>query len=413
MNYGNCFISFKIPDNNISILKPKELSPLINVNNSIIKSLRKPVEAKPLKDLITEKTRVALLVSDITRPCPSKKILPPLILELKKFGVSLNNITVFFATGTHREHMPEEKEKIIGTEVLKRIKTVDHNSQDKKKHCYLGRTRRGTEVFVNKQVINNDLIIGIANTDIHYFAGYSGGAKSLFPGIAAFESIQQNHALMLLPNSEPGKAEGNPVREDLEEAAQMTNFNFIVNVVLDDKKNIVEVVSGQYVKAHRLASKINDLMYKTPIGKKADIVIASAGGFPKDINLYQAQKGLDNARIAVKEGGTIIYIAECIDGIGNETLIKWLQEASHPDDVIERLRMRFVLGGHKAFAIAKVAKTAEIYLISSLAEKFIKMSFMKPTKKVEDALDQAFATHGKDASVALMSHAGSTLPSLQ
>jgi nickel-dependent lactate racemase len=257
------------------------------------------------------------------------------------------------------------------------------------------------------------LIIGIANIDIHYFAGYSGGAKSLLPGVAAFKSIQQNHSLMLLYGSEPGIANGNPVREDLEEASKKTNFKFIVNVILNDKKEIVKVVAGDCIKAHRFAIAVNDVMYKRPIKEKADIVVATAGGLPKDINFYQAQKGLDNAAYAVNEGGTIIFLAECIEGMGDKTFNQWLSEASCPDEVIERLQRRFILGGHKAYAIAKLVKKAEIIIVSKLSRDLVEKSFMKPAKSIEEALNEAFATHGNNSSVILMPYAGSTLPFLK
>jgi nickel-dependent lactate racemase len=215
---------------------------------------------------------------------------------------------------------------------------------------------------------------------------------------------------MLHSGSEPGKADGNPVREDLEEASRIAGFSFILNVALNEDKEIVKVFAGDYIKAHRAGAEVNDYMYKRPMKEKSDIVLATAGGFPKDINLYQAQKGLDNAGYAVKEGGTIIFLAECIEGMGDETFSQWLQEASHPADVIERLKKGFVLGGHKAYAIAKIAKMANITLISNLSENLAKKAFMKPAKTVEKALDEAFQTHGRDATVALMPYAGSTLP---
>jgi nickel-dependent lactate racemase len=413
MNYGKSSIDFDIPDRNIiSTLIPQELPPIKNVSETIVEALRKPVDAKPLKDIVDKTTNVALLISDITRPCPSHKILLPLLTELNKSGVSDHHITIYFATGMHRRHTLEEKKKLVGTDIFNRIKTIDHDSHDSKNHHFLGKTKRGTEIFLNKQVLSNDLLIGIANIDIHYFAGYSGGAKSLLPGVASFQSIQQNHSLMLLQGSEPGRADGNPVREDLEEASQMANFNFIVNVALNENKEIVKVVAGHYIKAHRSGAEANDYMYKRHIKERADIVLATTGGFPKDINLYQSQKALDNAAYAVKAGGTIILLAECVEGMGEKTFSQWLQEASCPDDVIERLKKGFVLGGHKAFAIAKIAKTNEIILVSSLPEELVKKSFMKPAKTVEDALAQAFVTQGKDATVTLMPYAGSTYPSL-
>lgn len=411
LNYGSGNVEFVIPDNNVaSILRSRDLPPLGNVDEAVVKAIREPVGAPPLKDVADKNARIALLVSDITRPCPSYRLLPSLVAELNRYGVSDDHITIFFATGMRRGHTLGERQKLVGAALFKRIKTVDHDSHDRANLQYLGKTERGTEVTLNKQVLQNDLVIGIANIEIHYFAGYSGGGKSLLPGVAAFETIQQNHSLMLLPGSEPGKADGNPVREDIEEAGQIARFGFIVNAVLNKGKEIVKTVAGHYVEAHRSVVAVNDYMYKTPMEEKADIVVASAGGSPKDTTLYQAQKGLDNASYAVKQGGTIVFIAECAGGMGNKLFAQWLLEANRPEDVVERLGKGFVLGGHKAYAIAKLAQNVDISLISRLPEDVVKQSFMTPVATMEGALTRAFAIHGKDATVALLPHADSTLP---
>lgn len=411
LNYGRGFLELDVPSKNVTaILKPRALSPIRNEEEAILRAIREPIGTASLEDMVDPRTHVALLVSDITRPCPSNKILPPILAELNRSGVPNDHITIFFATGMHRGHTLEEKGKLAGANVINKVKSFDHNSKDKQNHCYLGRTTRGTEIFLNKQVLNCDLLIGVANIDIHYFAGYSGGGKSLLPGVAAFETIQQNHSLMLLPSSVPGKADGNPVREDLEEACKIANFDFIVNAVINDDKEIVKVVAGHYVKAHRAGALVSDYMYKMPIEREAEIVIATAGGFPKDIDLYQAQKGLDNARCAVKDGGTIIFLAECKEGYGDKTFAQWLMEANCPEDIMERLAKGFVLGGHKAYAVARLVKDVEVFLISSLSNEVVKKAFMNPARTLKEALDAAFATHGKDANVIIMPYAGSTLP---
>ncbi|MFQ5711594.1 MAG: nickel-dependent lactate racemase [Candidatus Geothermarchaeales archaeon] len=411
LKYGKGRVELQVPDKNVLFtLKPRTLPGVKNEAEAITHALREPIGAEPLRDLVDVGAEVALLVSDITRPCPSHKILPPLITELNRAGVSDDHITVFFATGMHRKHTRWEIERLVGSEMFERLRVVDHDSRDERIHRYLGKTRRGTEVSVNEQVLDKDFLIGVANIDVHYFAGYSGGAKSLMPGVSSFETIQQNHSLMLHPGSKPGKAQGNPVREDLEEASRLANLDFIVNVVLNEERDIVKVVAGHPIEAHRAGIPPNDYMYKAPIGERADIVIAAAGGFPKDINLYQAQKGLDNAGYAVKEGGTIILLAECGEGLGDKTFEDWLSEATSPGDIIERLRDEFVLGGHKAYAIARLVENVGIILVSNLPDDLVKKSFMSPAKTVEDALKKAFNAQGRNATVTVMPFAGSTLP---
>ncbi len=355
------------------------------------------------------------MVSDITRPCPSHKILPHVIDELNGAGVGDVDMTIFFANGMHRKQTAEDMNKLIGPGILGR-KVVNHDSKDKANLEYVGRTRRGTDVSINKRALDCDFKIGIANVDIHYFAGYSGGGKSLLPGVSSFDTIQQNHSMMTLPRAEPGVVEGNPVRDDIEEGARIAGMDYILNVVLNEDKGIVQAVAGDF-KAHRAAVKTNDLMYKVPIDRRADIVIASAGGFPKDINLYKSQKALDNALYAVKDGGTIILLAECPEGLGDETFEEWIMEASCPDDIIERLREGFALGGHKAFAIARLAKRARIVAVSGpglrrmISEDLGGKGLLESASSIEEALRAALDAHGSDASIILMPYAGSTLPS--
>jgi nickel-dependent lactate racemase len=417
LKYGKGALEVEIPEGNlISTLKPNDL-PADREVEEVRGALENPLGHKRLRDLVGRGMKVALLVSDITRPCPSHKVLPHVIDELRMAGIEDGDMTIFFANGMHRAQTIEDMNKLVGPAILGRIRAVNHDSKDEANLEYVGRTRRGTEVSVNKEVLDHDFIIGIANIDIHYFAGYSGGAKSLLPGVSSFETIRQNHSMMTLHRAEPGVVDGNPVREDIEEGARMAGMDYIVNVVLNEGKGIVQAVAGDFVEAHRAAIRTNDLMYKVPIERRADIVIASAGGFPKDINLYQAQKALDNASYAVRDGGTIILLAECPEGLGDEVFEEWMMEASCPDDIIERLKAGFALGGHKAFAIARLAKRARILVVSGpelrgvLEEDLSGKGLMEPAETVDEALKRALDSHGRDASIILMPYAGSTLPS--
>ena len=379
----------------------------------IEKSILNPIGSEPLKNLVNSKSRIAFLVSDITRPCPTNIILPVIIRKLKKYGVNENKMTIIFATGAHRPHTREEKIKLVGQKIASKIKLIDHNCKDKNNLEYIGKTSRGTIIELNKLALNHDLIIGIANIDIHWFAGYSGGCKSILPGISSYETIIMNHKLMLKPGAEPGKIINNPVREDIDEIANIIEkFKFIVNVVLNDKKEIVKTVAGHPIKAHRAGIPIVDEMFKVKVKEKADIVIASAGGFPKDINLYQAQKALDNASRIVKKNGVIILVAECRDGLGGENtpFKQWLKEASKPEEIIEKIKNEWILGGHKAYGIARIAIKNKIILVSKLSEEKVKMAFMQPAKNIKEAIIKAYNHVGKDASIIVMPYAGSTLP---
>jgi nickel-dependent lactate racemase len=262
---------------------------------------------------------------------------------------------------------------------------------------------------VNSLLVDADFALAIGNVDVHYFAGYTGGYKAVIPGLAGKETIERNHSLMMLPNAEPGVVESNPVREDLEEAGQFTGLRYILNVVLDEANRIVAGFAGDPIAAHRQAARIVDDLVKVPIKENADIVVASAAGYPRDINLYQAHKAIENASRAVKTGGTIILFAECGEGFGNAAFQRWTMDASDLEEIGRKLSRGFVLGAHKAFAISKIAKRAEIVIVSDKMKESNPVLF-KICKNPQQALDDALRSHGADASILLMPHAMNTLP---
>ena len=261
------------------------------------------------------------------------------------------------------------------------------------------------------------MVVGFDDGHVHtvegntgYSAGYSGGAKAVMPGCSTPAAIQMNHRMMIRPECCPGRLEDNPLRLDLEQAAAMAGVDFIVNVILDEHKHIVRAVAGDLVKAHREGCRFLDRMYLKPIPARADIVLASQGGAPKDLNLYQTQKALDNARHAVRRGGAIVLIGSCREGLGHPVFEAWLREAPSPESLVERIHREFRLGGHKAAAIALALKQAEVYLVSDLPDEQVRQVFMKPARSAQQAFDEAFARLGPDATVLAMPWAGATLP---
>jgi lactate racemase len=252
-----------------------------------------------------------------------------------------------------------------------------------------------------------DIIVGTANIEFHYYAGYSGGAKSVLPGISSQESVITNHKMMFDENSISGRLDG-AVRQDMEEAAKIFGLDFILNVVLDSKKEIVAAVAGNFIEAHRKGTECVDSMYKVPV-EPADAVIVSCGGFPKDVNLFQATKALDNATKAVKEGGFIILVAECAEGIGNQVYECWNKECQSPEDAIERFKNCFEFGGHKSAIVAKISKKFKIYLISKLPQEQTRTAFFTPMSNLKEALSVVLFEK-PDAKIHLMPYGGQTLP---
>lgn len=379
------------------------------VDADVVHALENPIGSPRLRDIVKPGEKIAIITSDITRPMPTYKVMPALLDELAAAGVDFKDVTLVFALGSHRKQSPEEQKRLAGDVAYGKINVVDSDPDD----CvHMGVTANGTPVDITRVVAEADRRIALGNIEFHYFAGYSGGYKAVMPGVSTPAAIQSNHKLMIRPESCAGRLEGNPVREDIEEAGRICGLDFILNVVLDEHKNIVKVVCGDPVKAHRVGAAFLDKLYTKEIDCGADIVIVSQGGAPKDLNLYQTQKALDNSKHAVKDGGIIILIGSCAEGYGEHTFEDWMLNSESPDDLVNKIRRNFVLGGHKAAAIGMVLQRADIYLVSDMDPVLVQRSFMKPYSSAQQAFDDALAKLGDNADVITMPYGGSVLPRL-
>jgi nickel-dependent lactate racemase len=406
LKYGRSAIEVEVPDKNLkAVLLPNEGEKVFDESDEIKRALSNPIGSERLSEIVKDRKNAVVVVSDITRPVPSSLLLPPLIDELVTGGLDENAITILFALGSHRKQRDEEKRKLIGDETFKRLKSIDH---DVNNCIHIGRTSSGTDLEVFRPVVEADLKILTGAIDVHYFAGYTGGLKSILPGVSSMKTIEANHKMLLMEDARAGNIDG-PIRKDIEEAGAILGVDFILNVVLNSRKEIVKAVAGDPIKAHREGVKIVDQMYKVPL-QPSEIVLASAGGFPKDISLYQAHKALENASNAVKSGGTLILLAECEERFANVEFERWISEADIPKDLVERLKRDFKIGGHKAACIARFLERGEVVLVSAMDEEDVRRAFMIPAKSVEEALDYAFLKHGEDASITVIPYGGSTLP---
>ena len=407
--FGSGVQTVEVPERNLlGVLMANEVPKGLTNEAEVARALAHPIGTPRLGEIVHPGEKIAIVTSDITRPCPTWRIMPALLDELYAAGCRREDIALVFALGSHRHHTPEEQRKLAGERAWAEIRCVDGDPSD----CvHMGATNCGTPVDITRIVAEADRRICLGNIEYHYFAGYSGGAKAIMPGCSTREAIQSNHRMMVREEAHAGNLDSNPLRQDLEQAAAICGVDFIVNVVLDEHKQIVRAVAGDLVEAHREGCKFLDQMYLKKIDSRADIVLVSQGGAPKDLNLYQTQKALDNAKHAVKPGGTIILIGSCREGLGEKVFEQWMLSAPTPESMIERIGRDFQLGGHKAAAIAMVLKNAEIYLVSELDDDFVEKIFLKPAKSAQDALDRAFARLGPDATVLAMPYGGSTLPS--
>lgn len=408
LGYAKEKIEVNIPEKNLQgILTPKTPQVSLSEEESVRQALLNPIGSPLLKEIVKPGEKVVIVTSDITRPVPTAKILPFVVEQLNQVGIPDQDIAVVFGLGVHRPHTPEEHAILAGQKMYARIACFDSTPEET---VHLGETDRGTPIDLSRRVVEADRCICLGNIEYHYFAGFSGGMKAIMPGVSTRAAIQANHSRMVEARAIAGRIEGNPVREDIDEVAQLFKVDFIVNVVLNEKKQIIKAFAGDVVQAHRAGCAYLDSLYKVEIETPADIVIVTPGGFPKDINLYQAQKALDNAKHAVKKGGVIILLAACSEGLGERVFERWLLHAPNPHFMVEEIQRHFELGGHKAAAIAMVMENASIYLVSDFSPEFTQKMFMTPFPDLESALQKALQEQRENASILVMPYGGSTLP---
>lgn len=405
---GNREQSVQVPAENVlGELMANQVTLGLTGEEEVRRALREPIGSPRLKDIVKPGERIAVITSDITRPMPTHAVMPALLEELALAGVDLKDVTLVFGLGNHRRHTEAEKRKLAGDLAFGAIRCVDSDQQD---IIHMGQTKAGTPIDIDRTVAEADRRICLGNIEYHYFAGYSGGGKAIMPGVSTRAAIECNHRMMVLPQAAAGRLEGNPIREDIEEGAAVCGVDFILNVVLDEHKHIVKAVAGDSVLAHREGCRFLDGFYLKEIGQRADIVIVSQGGAPKDLNLYQTQKALDNAKHAVRQGGVIILVGSCQEGLGEEVFERWIMGSRTPQDLVDRIGRQFELGGHKAAAIALVAQQADISLVSDMPDDLVRRCYITPYATVQQALDDAFSKLGPAATVLAMPYGGSTLP---
>ena len=412
--YGKSDVCVRIPARNLlGSIEPKQVPGAEDANAEIEKALKEPISSKRLSEIAQPEHKIAIVVDDFTRNTPTHIMLPPVLAELRAAGVKDEKVTVIFGCGTHRAVKPQEAKRILGEEILNHIKTVSHNcnAQDL---VPIGKTKHGTHVRVNSLFAEADVKVLVGDVGFHYYAGYGGGRKSVMPAISCKETISHNHAMLLDPKAHTGILEGNPVHEDMTEAARLAKVDFILNVVTNSKNEIVKAFAGDLEQAFFDATKLVDEIYRVTVDRRADIVVVSPGGYPADINLYQAYKALDSALEVTKRGGTIIMVAECAEGHGNQVFYDWMMRLQDLKKMEREVKRHFELGGHKAYYLLKALKSHPIILVSSLPDYYANDVFkLKTARAVNDALRETLKTVGTQAKVWTIPQGNFTLPEVK
>jgi len=413
--YGKTEVCVRVPTQNfLGLIEPKEKPGVLDARAEIERALKEPVGSKKLSEIVKPEHKVAIVVDDATRPAPSHLMIPPILDELNMAGVKNENITIIFGCGTHKAVKNEEAVRLLDEAVLNRVKAISHDCKAEDL-VYVGTTQKhGTKVYLNRIFAEADVKILTGDVCFHYYAGYGGGRKSVLPAVSGEETIKHNHAMLLHPNAKTGVLEGNPIHEDMVEAAKLAKVDFILNVVTNSKGEVVKAFAGDLEQAFYEGVKVVDEMYRIPVDRKADIVVVSPGGYPADINLFQAYKGVDSALEVVKRGGVIVLLAECSQGHGNQVFYDWMVKFSDIKAVEREIKRNFVLGGHKAYYLLKALQNHQIILVSLMPDYYGTNIFkLKTARAVNDALNEAFSIVGKNAKVWAMPYGNFTLPEVR
>ena len=416
--YGRGTMDFEVEESKVlKEIRTKEFPVIKDIKTAVLDAINHPIGGKSLAEKIKPGDTVAFICNDPTRVANSFDFMPILVNEMNRLGVKDEDMKIVFALGTHRLMTEEEMKESVGAEVASRLKMINSNAKIKEDFEFQGTTSRGTYVWIHKEICHVDHVILTGTIVHHYFSGYGGGRKAIMPGCALWETVRHNHSFMLDPRSGLGKAEGNPVYDDQMEAVALFAKGrdlFLFNAILNAKHEFLKIFAGDYIAAHKEACKFVDEVYGVPINKEADVVIVSCGGYPKDINVYQMQKTMDNAQLAVRKGGVVILLAECEEGSGSAILEETFKRLGSAEAIEAELRKNFEIGANKAWAVSRLMVKADYVLVSGLDKAMAKQFlFADCVDTVAKALEYAEKKLGKDYSVILMPEGSLTVPLLK
>lgn len=411
--YGNSKLKAKIPTKNIAFtLDVPVVKGIQSERVAITSSLKSPIGCPPLLDCVNEKDKVVVLVTDNTRPCPDDRLLPPILAELEG-KVPRENITIIVALGLHPPLDKPELVKKLGRDIVENYNVVNH---DVNQTVNIGTTSRGTPVDINTRVIAADFRISTGFIEPHFFAGFSGGRKSIAPGVFSARSAYKNHGYAMIehPRVRAGILKGNPVHEDMVEQARMAKLNFIVNVLLNKKREITHVVAGDPIRAHEAGCEIASKNVGVKVPNMVDITVTTNSGAPLDLDLYQSCKGIDTAAQITRDGGIIIIASSCTAGIGPESFRELHAAVRSPKEVRQLIKRKEPIGVQwENQILARTQLKNDIYLVSRLKNDIVKDMMITPVLSVEEGLEKALQVLGRDAEIAVIPEGPLVLPLLE
>lgn len=416
LKYGNADLLVDVPED-ADVIVPAQLPGLADEKLAVQQAIRRPIGAPSLKESVKPTDKVCIVISDMTRPTPNHKLVPWLLEELSH--VPREQFVIINGTGSHRDNTPEELEAMLGREVVEQVRVINHNAFDPNRLTALGKSATGADVYLNKEYCESDFRIVTGFIEPHFFAGFSGGPKGIMPGIAGIETILHFHSVSMIghPLSTWGILEGNPVQQEATQIVSMCKPHFMLNVALNGEKQITAVFTGDVIEAHRAGCRFVLEHTMVACDEAYDVVVTTNGGYPLDQNLYQAVKGMSAAHKIVRQGGAILSVVECSDGLpdhGNYASL--LQMADTPQSLLALLKQP----GFSKFDQWQVQKQmmvqlwADVYVHSSLPDETVRRAMLRPAGDVQQAIGELLRTYGgRRPRIAVLPYGPLTIPYLK
>lgn len=408
LDYGRTGLAVELPDRNvIKVLRYRPAEPLDDPGAAIRDLLESPIGCPPLRYLAAGRRSACIAVCDITRPVPNAIILQQLLPVLHEVGIRREDVLILVATGLHRPNLGRELEEVLGPEICRDYRVANHAGDRIEEHVYLGESPRDVPIYIDRRYVEADLKITLGLIEPHFMAGYSGGRKLICPGLAALETVRVWHSPRFLehPQARAGYLEGNPVHEENTWIARRAGCDFIVNVVLDEKRRVVHAVAGDMEAAFAAGVRFVERMVRDTVPEPVDIVVTSSAGYPLDATFYQSVKGMVAAEPIVRPGGTVILATEISEGIGSPDFRQIFQEHDSLEQFLERISGSdyFRMDQWQLEEMAKVRRKAEIVVVTQgLSPDVLSRLFVTPKATVEEAVADCLRRYGPDATIAVM-----------
>jgi nickel-dependent lactate racemase len=412
--YGKTQLSLEIDDKlTPDIIMPPVSTPASDARESVNSSITHPIGGFSWDRVITN-GQVAIAINDKTRPVPNSIMIPPLLEKLFSLGFKPAQITFYIATGTHIPMRSEEFSLLLPPEIISHYKVVSHDCDDSDNLEFLGTTSKNTPVWINSAFFNSDLKILVGNIEPHHFMGYSGGAKTASIGLTGRQTINHNHAMLVEPESNFGVYGNNPTRQDVEEIGDLIHIDAALNVVMNSAKQIVHSLFGTPREVMSAGIPLSQDICQIKIKHaEYDLVIASPGGYPKDINLYQSQKALSHAASITRDGGCVILVAQCIEGVGSNSYEAFMEGISSTEEVFTKIKEEgFKVGPHKALQFAREQKRIRIIIVSDIDISRLRRLLLEPAENLETAFTKASIDLPPHPRIAVMPKATNTIPQI-